>query len=31
MGPTAPLKMANMVANLNNGLIAPVEMICRAG
>jgi SAM-dependent methyltransferase len=31
MGPTAPLKMANMVANLKNGLIAPVEMICRAG
>jgi len=26
-GPTAPLKMDNMVANLKNGPIAPVEMI----
>ena len=30
MGPTAPLKIGNMVANLASGLIAPVEMICEA-
>ena len=30
MGPSAPLKIANMIANLTSGLIAPVEMICKA-
>ncbi|MGA7263296.1 MAG: methyltransferase domain-containing protein, partial [Stellaceae bacterium] len=30
MGPTAPQKIANMVANLEKGLIAPTEIICRA-
>ncbi|KLK91326.1 hypothetical protein AA309_20975 [Microvirga vignae] len=29
MGQDAPAKMANMLANLEQGLIAPVEMICR--
>jgi ubiquinone/menaquinone biosynthesis C-methylase UbiE len=29
MGPTAPVKIANGVAGLRNGAIAPVEMICR--
>lgn len=31
MGPTAPAKIANMIGNLQRGLIAPVEMICIAG
>ena len=26
----APLKLANVMANLERGLIAPVELICRA-
>jgi SAM-dependent methyltransferase len=30
MGPTAPQKIANMVSNLELGLIAPTEIICRA-
>ncbi|MGE0714917.1 MAG: class I SAM-dependent methyltransferase, partial [Alphaproteobacteria bacterium] len=30
MGPTAPQKVANMVANIAEGRIAPVEMIARA-
>ena len=29
MGPTASEKIANMIENLERGLIAPVEMICR--
>lgn len=29
MGPEAPLKVANMIANLEQGIVAPVEMICR--
>lgn len=29
MGPTASQKIANMIDNLERGLIAPVEMICR--
>lgn len=29
MGPEAPRKVANMVANLERGIVAPVEMICR--
>jgi ubiquinone/menaquinone biosynthesis C-methylase UbiE len=29
MGQDAPTKVANMVSNLEQGLIAPVEMICR--
>lgn len=29
MGPTASEKIANMIENLDRGLIAPVEMICR--
>ncbi len=29
MGPSAAEKIANMVVNLERGLIAPVEMICR--
>lgn len=31
MGDTAPVKIANMVANIQAGRIAPVEMILRAG
>ncbi|MGE0221649.1 MAG: class I SAM-dependent methyltransferase [Acetobacteraceae bacterium] len=30
MGPTGPQKIANMVANIDRGLIAPVELIARA-
>lgn len=30
MGPTAPLKIGNMIAGLGCDVIAPVEMICRA-
>ena len=30
MGPTAPMKIGNMIACLGSELIAPVEMICRA-
>ncbi len=30
MGATAPQKIANMVGNLEKGLIAPTEIICRA-
>ncbi len=30
MGPTAPLKIGNMIACLGSDVIAPVEMICRA-
>ncbi|HUO55045.1 MAG TPA: class I SAM-dependent methyltransferase [Rhodoblastus sp.] len=30
MGSTAPQKIANMVGGLRQGLIAPIEMICRA-
>lgn len=29
MGPTAPVKVANMITNIEAGRIAPVEMICR--
>lgn len=29
MGAEAPLKVANMIANLERGIVAPVEMICR--
>ena len=29
MGPEAPKKVANMIANLEQGRVAPVEMICR--
>lgn len=29
MGPEAPRKVANMIANLERGMVAPVEMICR--
>ena len=29
MGPDAPIKVANMMANLEQGRIAPVEMICQ--
>jgi ubiquinone/menaquinone biosynthesis C-methylase UbiE len=29
MGPDAPRKVANMIANLERGVVAPVEMICR--
>ena len=29
MGPAAPAKVGNMIANLKAGRIAPVEMICR--
>ena len=31
MGADAPTKVANMIANLEAGRIAPVEMICRRG
>ena len=30
MGPTAARKVANMAADIELGVIAPVEMICRA-
>jgi ubiquinone/menaquinone biosynthesis C-methylase UbiE len=30
MGPTAPQKVANMIDNLERGLIAPTEIVCRA-
>jgi ubiquinone/menaquinone biosynthesis C-methylase UbiE len=30
MGPTAQQKVTNMIANLERGLIAPTEIICRA-
>jgi hypothetical protein len=30
MGPEAPRMIAGLVRNLDAGLIAPVEMICRA-
>jgi ubiquinone/menaquinone biosynthesis C-methylase UbiE len=30
MGPTARVKVANMVASVDQGIFAPVEMICRA-
>ena len=30
MGPTAPQKIGNMISLLERGVIAPVEMICRA-
>ena len=29
MGPTAPEKIANMIENMERGLIAPIEMICQ--
>lgn len=29
MGRDAPLKVANMIANLERGIVAPIEMICR--
>ena len=29
MGAEAPRKVANMIANLEQGIVAPVEMICR--
>ena len=31
MGPTAPEKIANMIENMERGLIAPIEMICQRG
>jgi SAM-dependent methyltransferase len=31
MGATAPQKIANMVAMIERGLIAPIEIVCRAG
>lgn len=30
MGPSAPQKVANMIDNLERGLIAPTELVCRA-
>ena len=30
MGPTAQQKVTNMIGNLKRGLIAPIEIICRA-
>jgi len=30
MGADFPHKVKNLVANLENGLLAPIEMICRA-
>jgi ubiquinone/menaquinone biosynthesis C-methylase UbiE len=30
MGPSAPQKVGNMIANLEQGLIAPTEIVCRA-
>ncbi|EPC02002.1 hypothetical protein L861_20330 [Litchfieldella anticariensis FP35 = DSM 16096] len=29
LGPQAPQKIANMIANLERGIIAPIQMICR--
>jgi ubiquinone/menaquinone biosynthesis C-methylase UbiE len=31
MGPTAPQKIANMIDNLERGVITPTEFVCRAG
>jgi ubiquinone/menaquinone biosynthesis C-methylase UbiE len=31
MGPTAPQKIANTIANLERGLISPTEIVCRKG
>jgi len=30
MGPTAQQKVTNIIGNLERGLIAPTEIICRA-
>jgi ubiquinone/menaquinone biosynthesis C-methylase UbiE len=30
MGPSTPLKISNMIANLDRGLMAPVDIICEA-
>lgn len=30
MGPTAPQKVVNMIDNLERGLVAPTEIVCRA-